>query len=50
MIPDDLLAYVAPLGWEHIALISDYDWNAAHTVQGLRPLRAVLQAFSPRAA
>jgi hypothetical protein len=26
-IPDDLLAHVAPLGWEHIALTGDYVWT-----------------------
>jgi TnpA family transposase len=33
---DDLLAHVAPLGWEHIALTGDYVWtnsNAAPTLQ-----------------
>ena len=25
-VPDDLLAHVAPLGWEHIALTGDYVW------------------------
>jgi len=29
IIPDDLLAHVAPLGWEHIALTGDYIWNGA---------------------
>jgi len=49
-VPDELLAHVAPLGWEHIALTGDYDWNTAKPVQGLRPLRAVPEAFTLRAA
>ena len=49
-IPDELLAHVAPLGWEHIALTGDYDWNTAKPANALRPLRAVPEAFSRRAA
>jgi TnpA family transposase len=49
-IPDELLAHVAPLGWEHIALTGDYDWNTARPANGLRPLRAVPEAFTLRAA
>jgi hypothetical protein len=49
-VPDELLAHVVPLGWEHIALTGDYDWNTARPVQGLRPLRAVPEAFTLRAA
>jgi hypothetical protein len=49
-VPDELLAHVAPLGWEHIALTADYDWNTAKPVQALRPLRAVPEAFTRRAA
>jgi len=29
-VPDDLLAHVAPLGWEHIALTGDYVWTSAN--------------------
>ena len=50
IIPDELLAHVAPLGWEHIAFTGDYDWNTARPAGGLRPLRAVPEAFIPRAA
>ena len=50
MILDDQLAHVAPLGWEHIALTGDYDWNTTRPANALRPLRAVPQAVSPRAA
>lgn len=42
--------HVAPLGWEHIALTGDYDWNTSRPADGLRPLRAVPEAFSLRAA
>ncbi len=49
-VPDELLAHVAPLGWEHIALTGDYDWNTARPAGGLRPLRAVPKAFTVRAA
>jgi transposase len=27
VIPDEILAHVAPLGWEHIILVGDYLWN-----------------------
>lgn len=46
--PDDLLAHVAPLGWNHIGLTGDYVWTepsaAADTFLPLRlndRLRAV---------
>ena len=44
-VPDDLLAHLSPLGWEHVNLTGDYIWAAARDVSenvgGLRPLRAV---------
>ena len=50
-VPDDLLAHVAPLGWEHIALTGDYVWSAAGGPEaGFRPLRDVRAAFLPQAA
>ncbi|WP_287990003.1 Tn3 family transposase [Acidiphilium sp.] len=49
-VPDDLLAHVAPLGWEHIALTGDYVWNAANPDASFRPLRDVRAPFIPRAA
>ena len=49
-VPDELLAHVAPLGWEHVALTGDYDWNTARPTDGLRPLRTVPEAFTLRAA
>jgi len=42
-VPDDLLAYLSPLGWEHVNLTGDYIWGADSTVtentDGMRPLR-----------
>ena len=39
--PDALLAHVAPLGWEHIGLTSDYLWSEIDRPRGrFRPLRA----------
>ena len=49
-IPDDLLAHVAPLGWEHIALTGDYIWTAASAAESFRPLRDVHAMFVARAA
>ncbi len=49
-IPDDLLAHVAPLGWEHIALTGDYVWADHNPSPAFRPLRDVRTAFLPRAA
>jgi TnpA family transposase len=50
VVPDDLLAHVAPLGWEHIALTGDYVWSAVRPEPGFRPLRDVHAAFLPLAA
>ena len=49
-IPDDLLAHVAPLGWEHIALTGDYIWANSNAAPDFRPLRDVPSAFMARAA
>jgi TnpA family transposase len=49
-IPDDLLAHVAPLGWEHIALTGDYVWTDSNAVTNFRSLRDVPAAFLYRAA
>jgi TnpA family transposase len=42
-VSDHLLAYLSPLGWEHVNLTGDYVWvtnqNHASTNDGLRPLR-----------
>jgi hypothetical protein len=50
VISNELLAHVAPLGWEHIGLTGNYDWNTSRPADGLRPLRAVPEAFALRAA
>jgi TnpA family transposase len=48
-IPDNLLAHLSPLGWEHINLTGDYIWLAANSMSentaGLKALRAPPQAF-----
>jgi len=49
IIPADLLAHVAPLGWEHIALTGDYIWNGSPGTD-FRPLREVRTAFLPQVA
>jgi TnpA family transposase len=49
-IPDDLLAHVAPLGWEHIALTGDYVWADSNAISGFRPIRGVPAAFLSQAA
>jgi TnpA family transposase len=49
-VPDDLLAHVAPLGWEHIALTGDYVWTDSNSITGFRPLRDVRTTFLPEAA
>ena len=41
VIPDALLAHVAPLGWQHVNLTGDYLWGAdgGASLDGMRPLR-----------
>ena len=47
-VPDQLLAYLSPLGWEHVNLTGDYIWSAERPVtesrDGFRPLRAAPDA------
>jgi TnpA family transposase len=42
-VPDQLLAHLSPLGWEHVNLTGDYVWGnlqgASENTVGLRPLR-----------
>ena len=39
-VPDELLAHVAPLGWEHVSLIGDYLWGElGQPREAFRPLR-----------
>lgn len=44
-VPDHLLTYLSPLGWEHVNLTGDYVWRGPQGVSentdGLRPLRAI---------
>ena len=42
IIPDEILAHAAPLGWEHIAFNGDYVWphDALETFRPLRNPRA----------
>src|SRR6202000_3367018 len=44
-VPDDLLAHVAPLGWEHIGLTGDYVWAASAGDAPFPPLRGVRAKF-----
>ena len=41
LIPDELLAHLAPLGWQHINLTGDYLWgdDSGLGADGFRPLR-----------
>ena len=47
-VPDQLLAHLSPLGWEHVNLTGDYIWSAERPVtesrDGFRPLRAAPDA------
>jgi hypothetical protein len=49
-IPDDLLAQVAPPGWEHIGPTGDYVWTEASIAAPFLPLREVRSMFQPEAA
>jgi TnpA family transposase len=49
-VPDDLLAHVAPLGWEHVALTGDYVWVSPDPAVPFRPLRDVPSMFHALAA
>ena len=49
-VPDELLAHVAPLGWEHIGLTGDYVWTEANPAAPFRPLRQVRSMFQAQAA
>ena len=41
IVPDGLLAHLAPLGWQHINLTGDYLWGADSSLgpDEFRPLR-----------
>lgn len=47
-VSDDLLAHVAPLGWEHVSLTGDYLWSEIDKPrERFRPLRMSTSAFRP---
>jgi TnpA family transposase len=50
IVPDDLLAHVAPLGWEHIGLTGDYVWTEPDHNAPFRPLREARATFPALAA
>ena len=50
IVPDDLLAHVAPLGWEHIGLTGDYVWTEPDYDAPFRPLREPRATFPALAA
>ena len=50
MVPDALLAHVAPLGRVHIGLTGDYVWSVPDPAASFRPLRDVRATFPPLAA
>ena len=45
VIGDDLLAHIAPLGWEHITFNGDYIWPTGPLQQAFRPLRNPRSSF-----
>ena len=49
VIPDDLLAHLSPLGWEHINLTGDYVWEPTSGAEKrpLRQLRLPMGAHEP---
>ena len=50
-MPDPtLLRHVSPLGWEHIVLTGDYDWNSAGRGAHQRPSVEPLSHETPRLA
>jgi len=52
-VPDHLLAYLSPLGWEHVNLTGDYIWATPHSmsenIDGMRPLRLPSDTFTKAA-
>ena len=45
VVRDELLAHIAPLGWEHITFNGDYVWPTEPLQQDFRPLRNPRSAF-----
>ena len=52
-VPDELLAHLSPLGWEHVNLTGDYVWGGQHSMSentgGLRALRTPQEALATAA-
>ncbi len=46
-VPDDLLAHLSPLGWEHVNLTGDYIWAAQQTSENTNGLRLLRPAPKP---
>jgi TnpA family transposase len=44
-VSDDLLAHIAPLGWEHITFNGDYIWPTEQLQNAFRPLRDPRSVF-----
>jgi hypothetical protein len=44
-VSDNLLAHIAPLGWEHITFNGDYIWPTGPLQNAFRPLRNPRSAF-----
>ena len=49
VIPDELIAHLSPLGWEHVNLTGDYVWKpeAGTRRRPLRQLRLPIDAVEP---
>jgi hypothetical protein len=52
VVPDGLLAHLAPLGWQHINLTGDYLWGTDVGLgpDGFRPLRGLPATPASRVA
>jgi TnpA family transposase len=52
-VPQSLLAFLSPLGWEHVNLTGDYIWgtdgNVTENIDGLKSLRAPPEVFKKAA-
>ena len=47
-VPDEIIAHLSPMGWEHITLTGSYYWREFKSdINVLRPLRT-LQFFSQK--
>ena len=52
-VPQHLLAFLSPLGWEHVNLTGDYIWaqeyDVAENSDGMKPLRSPPGVFKKAA-